>query len=121
MKLRNRRELGEGQIGCLIGVIFLLLGALVAYRMVPIKIKAAEMRDTVKDEAKSAGTHNDNQIRKTIIATADRLQLPLKDSDVKVERKSGNIYVEVKYTVPVEFPGYVYQWNFVHTAENPIF
>ena len=38
---RNRREKGEGQLGCLVGLIILALAVFVAWKMVPIKVKAA--------------------------------------------------------------------------------
>lgn len=121
MMLRKRGERGEGQLGCLVGIVLLLLGALVAYKMIPIKVKAAEMRDTVKDESKSAGTHTDQRIMKAILATADRLELPVTEKDVKIRRVGTTMNIDVTYTVPVEFPGYTYQWTFHHSAENPIF
>lgn len=123
MRLRNRRERGEGQLGCVFGIIVLLLGILVAYKMIPVKVKAAEMRDIVQDEAKSAGTHRDKQIRETILRKAKDLDLPIEDDNLEIERINNNssIRIEVKYTVPVEFPGYTYQWNFHHKAENPVF
>ena len=35
---RNRRERGEGQLGCLVGLIFLALGVFIAFKMVPVKV-----------------------------------------------------------------------------------
>jgi hypothetical protein len=119
--LRKRHERGEGQFGCLVGLALLLVAALIAYKMIPIKVKAAEMRDVVYDESKSAGQHNNQQITKAIVAKAEQLGFPVKEGDVKIDRTSANIRVEVNYTVPVEFPGYTYQWEFHHKAENPIF
>lgn len=118
---RNRRESGEGQFGCLVGVVLLLAAALVAYKMIPIKVKAAEMRDTVIDEAKSGGQHSDRRITEEILRTAKRLELPVKEDDISIERNAGQIRVEVKYSVPVEFPGYTYNWSFRHRTENPVF
>ena len=118
---RNRRERGEGQFGCLVGLVVLALAALIAYRMIPIKVKAADLRDTVQNEARSAGQHNDNHIRAAIAHKAATLGLPVAPEAIIVERRSGQINVDVKYTVPVEFPGYTYQWKFHHSAENPIF
>ena len=119
--LRKRRERGEGQFGCLVGLVVVALAGLIAYRMIPIKIKAAELRDTIVDEAKSAGQHNVKQIRRTILSKAEKLELPVEDEDVEITRMSAEITIDVKYTVPVEFPGFTYDWNFhVHT-ENPIF
>ena len=117
----NRRQKGEGQVGCLIGLVLLLAAGLVAYKMIPVKVKAAELRGTVADEAKSAGQHNDKQIKESILSRAKQLELPVTDSDVFVERKSSMIRIEVNYVVPVEFPGYTYQWHFRHKNENPIF
>jgi len=117
----NRRQRGEGKIGCLIGLVVLLLAVMVAYKMVPVKVKAAEMRDTVQDEAKSASQHNDAYIVKAILVKAQSLELPVVEKNIEVVRKGGEIRVDVDYTVPVEFPGFVYQWHFHHRAENPLF
>jgi hypothetical protein len=119
--LRNRRERGEGQVGCLVGLVLLLAAALVAYKMIPVKVKTAEMRDAVVDEAKSAGQHNDKQMMASILDSAKRLELPVNEENVSIRRTSDRISVEVEYVVPVNFPGYVYNWKFRHKAENPIF
>lgn len=119
--LRNRRERGEGQLGCLVGLIFLALAVFVAWKMVPIKVKAAEVRGVVVDEAKSAGTHSDKVIMGNILSKAHEDNLPLTEENVKISRGGGNITIDVNYVVPVEFPGYTYQWHFNHTATNPIF
>ena len=119
--LRNRRERGEGQFGCLVGLVLLLVAGLIAYRMIPVKVKSAEMRDTVVDEAKSAGQQGDAAILRNILYKAEQLQLPITEKDVQIKRANSMIRVEVSYTVPVQFPGYVYNWNFHHKAENPVF
>ncbi|HEX2836016.1 MAG TPA: hypothetical protein VHW00_23630 [Thermoanaerobaculia bacterium] len=118
---RKRHERGEGQFGCLVGLALLLVAALIAYKMIPVKVKAAEMRDVVYDESKSAGQHNDKQITKAIVTKAEQLGFAVKESDVRIDRTPANIRVEVNYVVPVDFPGYTYQWEFHHKAENPIF
>jgi hypothetical protein len=119
--LRNRRERGEGQLGCLVGLIVLALGVFIAWKMVPVKIKAAEVRAVVVDEAKSAGSHNDKVIMNNILSKAREDNLPITENDVKIQRANSQITVEVNYVVPVEFPGFVYQWHFSHSATNPIF
>lgn len=119
--LRNRRERGEGQFGCLVGLVLLLLAGLVAYRMIPIKVKAAELRDTIVDESKAAGQHDQKQIRAAILDKAKRLELPVKSKDIEIDRKANEITIDVRYTVPVQFPGFTYQWKFHHHTENPVF
>lgn len=119
--LRNRRERGEGQFGCLVGLAIMLVAGLVAYRMIPVKVKAAEFRDTVIDEAKSAGQHNNKRIRAAILDKAEKLELPVENENLEISRKAAEITIDVTYTVPVEFPGYTYDWDFHVHVENPIF
>ena len=121
MMARRWRERGEGRMGCLFGLVLLLIGILVAYKMIPIKVKAAEMRDVVQDEARAAGQHSDKLILETILSKAKSLELPIEKENVEISRRANEITVDLKYTVPVVFPGYTYNWNFHHRAENPIF
>jgi hypothetical protein len=118
---RNRRESGEGQLGCLVGLVLLLLAIFVAWRVVPVKVRAADLRQTVIDETKSGGQHNDAQIVKYILAKAADVDLPLTEDNIKINRREHDIAVDVEYTIPIEFPGYTYQWHIHNHAENPIF
>ncbi len=117
----SRREKGEGQAGCLVGLIVLAIGIFIAWKMIPVKVKAAEVRQVVVDEAKSAGTHNDDRIKGAILSKARENNLPITEDNIKIRRAAGEITVEVNYVVPIEFPGYTYQWHISHVAQNPIF
>ena len=117
----SRREKGEGNFGCLVGLIILAIAAFIAWKVIPVKVKAAELRQAVVDEAKSAGTHNDERITKQILAKAQETGLPVTEDDITVNRNANEIKVDVEYTVPIVFPGYTYQWHLHHHAENPIF
>jgi hypothetical protein len=119
--LRRRGELGEGRAGCIVSLIIFLAAIFVAWKMIPVKVKAAELRGVIIDEAKSAGTHRDTTIRRVIMTKATELELPLNEKDLVINRTATKIRIRAKYTVPVEFPGYVYHWNFDHEYENPIF
>ena len=117
----SRRERGEGNFGCLVGLIFLAIAIFIAYKMIPVKVKNAELRQVVTDEAKAAGTHKDDQIMKAILAKAEENNLPVTEEDVTIARSGNEITVTVKYVVPIEFPGFTYQWKIHHEAQNPIF
>jgi len=117
---RNRRERGESQFGCLIGLILLALAIFVAWKMIPVKVRAAELRQTVVNEAHSAGTHNDDRIRAAILAKARENDLPVTENDVTIVRTTGEITVTVDYTVPIQFPGYVYNWHLHPEERAPI-
>jgi hypothetical protein len=118
---KNRRERGEGNAGCLFGLIVLALAVFIAYKMIPVKVKAADLRQTVVDEAKMAGTHHDDVIMKQILAKAREVQLPITEDNVKITRAAQEITVDVDYEVPIDFPGKVWMWHQHITAQNPIF
>src|SRR5581483_10416600 len=108
---RNIRERGEGQFGCVVGLILLAVGCLIAYRVIPVKVKRAEVRQELVDEAKSAGMHTDDRIRKGILEKAREDNLPVTEDDIKINRGNNEITVQLDYVVPIEFPGYTYQWH----------
>lgn len=115
------RQRGEGQFGCIVGLVILIAAGWVAYKMIPVKVKTADLRRTVTDSARSAGRMKDPQIRRAILEKAKQLDLPVSNRDINIQRRSEIIRIEVQYTVPVEFPGYTYNWDFDLRAENPIF
>lgn len=120
--MRTRRhERGEGNLGCIIGLIILGLAIFVAWKMIPVKVRAADLKQTVVDEAKSAGSHQDERIKAGILAKARDVELPVTEDDIKISRHNSDITVDVDYTIPIVFPGYTYQWHINHHAENPIF
>lgn len=118
---RQRAQRGEGQIGCIIGLIILIACGYIAYKMIPVKVRAADLRQEITDIARSAGVYKEPEIRKRILAKAEELNLPLESENLTIERKPDRVYVEAVYVVPVEFPGYTYQWEFKHIADNPVF
>lgn len=117
----SRRERGEGQLGCIIGLIIMAAAIYVAFKLVPVKIAAADLRRTIVDEARSAGSSQNERIRRSIMSKAEILEIPLDDKDLEIIWRRNTIRIEAEYVVPVEFPGYTFYWKHRHTAENPLF
>ena len=120
--MRSRHsERGEGNFGCIFGLILIVLALFLAYKIIPVKANNAELKQTIVDEAKSAGTHSDGVIKEAILAKARDNKLPITEDQVKIQRGNNEITVDVEYTMPIEFPGYTYQWHISHHVNNPIF
>jgi len=47
--------------------------------------------------------------------------MPITEDNIKISRGANQITVVVDYVVPIDFPGYTYQWHIHHEASNPIF
>lgn len=117
--LRNQR--GEGKLGCVMGLLILAAAVFVAYKVIPVRVRATEFRDAVHDNARSAGTMSQDAIRSALAYKAVQLKLPIKEQDIQIQRTSDSVSVKVEYTVPVEFPGYTYNWAFKVEANYPVF
>ncbi len=118
---KNRHERGEGNAGCLFGLVVLAIVIFIAYKMIPVKVRAADLRQTITDEAKMAGTHSNEVIMKQILAKAREQNLPVSADNVKITRGANEITVEVEYDVPVQFPGKTWNWHQHIVAQNPVF
>lgn len=118
----RRSERGEGNLGCILWLLALALAVLIAWKAVPVKLQSTELYDYMDELAKfSAAQVPPDQLKKRILDRAAQLQIPLRKENVKVQRNGDRIYMEVEYTIPVEFPGYTHQWNFHQKLDRPIF
>jgi len=115
-------ERGEGNLGCILWLLVLGLAVLISWKLIPVKIASAEFNDFMADQAQLAGVNTTAEdVKKNILQRAAELKLPLDKDHIKVERIGDRIRMEADYVVPVEFPGYTYNWHFHHELDRPIF
>ncbi len=119
---RRIGERGEGNLGCIIWAVVVVVVGYIAWTMVPIKIASAQLADFMEEQAKFAEDRSPKRIEKAILSKASKLELPLEAEQVDVRRKGDYIYMDAEYMVPVKFVGgYVYEWHFEHHIDRPIF
>jgi len=117
----DRRHSGEGRIGCILWAAVVAIGGLIAWKAIPVKIAASELQDFMVEQAKFAANASAETIQGRILNKADEVELPLEKKGVKVTKGGGRIRMEAQFTVPLEFPGYVYYWDFDLQVDRPIF
>jgi hypothetical protein len=115
------RQAGQGKVGCFLWLLAASIAALIAFKMIPVKVKSAELHDFMVEQARFASNYPSEQIAKSILDRARELELPLTEKQLRVEKVRERIKMEAIYTVPVEFPGYTYYWEFHHMVDRPIF
>ncbi len=119
---RRSAERGESNLGCIIWLVVLALAVLVCWKMIPVKVNSAEMADYLVEVAQfQAAGRPPEELKKLILNRAAELGLPLLKENVTVVRTGDRIRMTVDYTVPVDFPGYTYNWHFRHEVDRPIF
>ncbi|MBZ0113233.1 MAG: hypothetical protein K8J08_12270 [Thermoanaerobaculia bacterium] len=118
----SRHQKGESKLGCMLWVLVFGVAALIAFKMIPVKIQTSQLHDFMIEQARHGTARIDNdRLRKAIVRRAKELDLPLELDNVKVEMQRKRVRMEAKYVVPVEFPGYTYYWEFNHTVDETKF
>ena len=115
-------DAGEGRIGCIFWSLLLIVVLVVAWKMVPVKMKSSELYDYMLDEANFASQRTAESIKKRVLAKANDLRLPVGPKELTVTKERERIRMHAKYTVLVEFPlGFTYDWHFEHDIDRPIY
>jgi hypothetical protein len=117
-----KREAGEGRLGCIIWSLALVVVVVVAWQMVPVKVRTAELQDFMIDEANLAARYTAERIKSRVLERAADLDLPVTTKNLTVSKERERIRMHTEYTVVVEFPfGFTYDWDFEHDVDRPIF
>jgi hypothetical protein len=117
-----RFQRGDVPIGCLVGLVVILVVTLVGIKVTPLMINTGELDKEINALAdrSSRRDYNDARILHDILQKADDLGLPVTKENVTIKRTSKHIKITVIYDLPIEFPGYTYVWHKVHLHDRPI-
>ena len=117
----RRQQSGQGKLGCILWSLVFLVGILAAVKMVPVRARVAQLTDYAEEQAKWAGRQSADKIRTRLHNKARELDLPLQKKNIHVEKNRGKLRVRMQFTVPIDFPGYTYHWDFDFQEEWDIF
>jgi hypothetical protein len=112
---------GEGRVALLFWLVVLVIGGLVAYEAIPVRLRMAELQDFMIESAERARFNNDEQLKKAILEHARELDLPLQEKDLVVRLANGQIHLEARYTIALEFPFYTWDWRKEHVIDRPVY
>jgi hypothetical protein len=119
----KRREIGGGNVGCVISLALLVIAVLIAMKVIPVRVAVAELQDYCEREAETASLprNTDAKIADEILIKAQQENLPVAKEDIKVWRDSSMMHVEVKYRVVLDLLVYKYNWDVEHKVDRTLF
>ena len=117
----RRAAAGDGKLGCILWVALLVVLVFIAFKAIPVKLAASELYDYMDEQARFASRASPEALSKRIVDKARELDLPLLRKNVKVERRGGTVQMRATFTVPLEFPGYTYNWDFDLQVDRKVF
>ncbi len=115
-------EQGGARLKFLIVVLILCIVAYAGYLYVPVAYRAYTLKDLMQHDVDVASTQGypvswvTDQLKKG----ADEYGIP-PNAIITPSQADGRIVVRVQFTMPIEFPGFTYQYQFDHTAKSTTF
>ena len=118
---RLRRGIGDNKLGCALWMLLLAAIVVVLVKAAPVRIKSAQLKDFMTEQAKFAQRTNAATLKKRILKRAYELEIPVDPKKVSVVKGRGNIRMTADYTVPLDFYVYKRNWDFHLVVDEPVF
>jgi hypothetical protein len=118
---KHSSALGEGRIGMVISLFIAVAILYTAFKVVPVLVKTydySEQVETLSRRGAALGRTTADDIRKRLLREAERLELPVRDEDIRVQMTDKRIKVEIKYAVPINLAGYIYNLQREHKFQG---
>lgn len=101
---------GKGTTGCLLFVLLLAVIVFLAINIGPPYIAAKGLEADLKTEVSRAGAryYASDVLMKEVLQLAKKNEVRLTEDNVKIERYAGQLFIKVRYQVPIDLYFYEY-------------
>ncbi len=117
---RGRGQRGGARFNMIVVVAVIALAVYSAYNYAPVSYNAYLYRDFMQETVNKAAfppAKSSEWVRQQLREGGAEYGLP-DDAVINVQNENGRIAAHVTYTRPVRLPGYVYEYDFDHTARS---
>ena len=111
---------GGARFNFVVVVLVIALAAYSAYNYAPVAYNAYLYKDFMQETVNKAAyppPKSSAWVAQQLRAAAKDYDLP-EDADIQVETEDGRIVAHVTFTRDIQLPGYVYEYDFDHTARS---
>ncbi len=123
MEVKNRNgERGSARLKLLVFLIVVAVVAYAGYLYIPVSYNSYLYKDLMQQKVNTAAAlgHPANWVKEQLVKSAPEYDIPA-DAQILPAVRDGRVEVQVQFTRPIEFPGYVYEYNFDHTVQSTEF
>jgi Tfp pilus assembly protein PilE len=116
---QRKGEHGGTRLNFLIVVALVAVLAYIGYQYIPVAYNAYLYKDSMQANVDRAAATNQplERLRDQLKADGQEFGVP-ENAAISVEHMNGRVQARVKYTRPIAFPGYTYDYNFDHTVKS---
>jgi hypothetical protein len=115
----NGGERGGTRLKFLLVMAFIIVVGYVGYQYIPVAYQYSLYKQTMQDDVdKAAMTGQSNAwLREQLQAAGKDYGVP-DNAEITTDKINNRLEVRVKFTRPIPLPGYIYQYDFDHTAKS---
>jgi hypothetical protein len=110
MVVRLRSTRGKSRVGCLVGILVLMIAGYAGVLVLGSEIDYQQLLSETQTQAGLAGEMDDRTIRETLAGEAAEIGLPVSAEQILIQRfPQRRIQIIIRYTDPIDFFG-LWQW-----------
>jgi hypothetical protein len=120
--MARRSERGGARLKFLVVVAIIACVAYAGYQFIPVFYQAYQIKDLMQhhvDTAVAIG-RPPSWIKEQLVRSSVEYSIP-PDAVITPTQTDNKMEVRVQFTQPIEFPGFVYTYEFDHTARSAAF
>ena len=117
-----QNELGGARLKFVIFMAVFAAIIYVGYMYIPVAIDAYYFKDVMQNKVDLAVAqgYDGNWLKDQLAKSGPEYHVPA-DAVILPTTKESRVAVQVKFTRPIAFPGYTYNYEFDHTAQSGAF
>ncbi len=116
----NPERKKQGSFGCMAYLVFLIVSVFLVVKYGPVYTASSNFESDLKIAASRAGArfHDSETVAKEILTLAMRHEIPIERKNIKIQRNSGQIHINVNYTRSVNLLVYQHDLDFKVSASS---
>ena len=120
-KLR-KSEFGGARLKFLLVVTVIGIVAYLGYQFIPVSYQAYQLKDLMQHDVDAAAALGkpDSWVKDQLVKSSAEYGIPA-DAVISTQVQGNRMEVRVQFNKPIEFPGYVYNYEFDYTARSSTF
>jgi hypothetical protein len=120
--IARRSERGGARLKFLIVAAIIAAVAYAGYQFIPIAYQAYQLKDLMQHDVDTAVATGKSSawVQDQLVKSSEEYGIPA-NAVITPSQQDNRMQVRVQFTKPVEFPGFVYNYEFDHTAKSSTF
>ena len=118
----RKSERGSARLKFIIVVAIIGMVAYAGYQFIPVAYQAYQIKDLMQHDVDTAVAlgHPTSWIKEQLVKSSPEYGIP-PDAVITPTQEDNRMEVRVQFSQPIEFPGFVYNYEFDHTSRSATF